>query len=74
MRGPRDAGTGYVKLYHSMGMSTGERSLKAYVAKVPVGQYFAQVFASATANATSLAPDWPVLSRSRRNTAERMHR
>src|SRR5690606_6231343 len=22
-RGPRDAGTGYVKLYHSMGMSTG---------------------------------------------------
>ena len=24
-RGPRDAGTGYVKLYHSMGMATGQR-------------------------------------------------
>ena len=24
-RGPRDAGTGYVKLYHSMGMATGKR-------------------------------------------------
>ncbi len=30
-RGPRDAGTGYVKLYHSMGMSTGERGRWAYV-------------------------------------------
>lgn len=30
-RGPRDAGTGYVKLYHSMGMSTGSRGRWAYV-------------------------------------------
>ena len=30
-RGPRDAGTGYVKLYHSMGMSTGHRGRWAYV-------------------------------------------
>jgi phytoene dehydrogenase-like protein len=30
-RGPRDAGTGYVKLYHSMGMSTGRRGAWAYV-------------------------------------------
>lgn len=30
-RGPRDAGTGYVKLYHSMGMSTGYRGRWAYV-------------------------------------------
>jgi phytoene dehydrogenase-like protein len=31
MRGPRDAGTGYVKLYHSMGMATGKRGAWAYV-------------------------------------------
>ncbi|MDP9358148.1 MAG: NAD(P)/FAD-dependent oxidoreductase [Chloroflexota bacterium] len=30
-RGPRDAGTGYVKLYHSMGMVTGRRGAWAYV-------------------------------------------
>lgn len=30
-RGPRDAGTAYVKLYHSMGMSTGKRGQWAYV-------------------------------------------
>ena len=30
-RGPRDAGTGYVKLYHSMGMSTGHRGRWTYV-------------------------------------------
>ncbi|MGI8478105.1 MAG: phytoene desaturase family protein [Thermomicrobiales bacterium] len=30
-RGPRDAGTGYVKLYHSMGMATGNRGRWAYV-------------------------------------------
>ena len=30
-RRPRDAGTGYVKLYHSMGMSTGRRGAWAYV-------------------------------------------
>jgi phytoene dehydrogenase-like protein len=30
-RGPRDAGTAYVKLYHSMGMSTGYRGRWAYV-------------------------------------------
>ena len=30
-RGPRDAGTGYVKLYHSMGMATGRRGAWAYV-------------------------------------------
>ena len=30
-RGPRDVGTGYVKLYHSMGMSTGHRGRWAYV-------------------------------------------
>jgi phytoene dehydrogenase-like protein len=30
-RGPRDAGTGYVKLYHSMGMATGFRGRWAYV-------------------------------------------
>jgi phytoene dehydrogenase-like protein len=30
-RGPRDAGTGYVKLYHSMGMATGSRGNWAYV-------------------------------------------
>jgi phytoene dehydrogenase-like protein len=30
-RGPRDAGTGYVKLYHSMGMATGKRGHWAYV-------------------------------------------
>ena len=30
-RGPRDPGTGYVKLYHSMGMSTGSRGRWAYV-------------------------------------------
>lgn len=30
-RGPRDAGTGYVKLYHSMGMATGSRGRWAYV-------------------------------------------
>src|SRR4051794_13896542 len=30
-RGPRDAGTGYVKLYHSMGMVTGLRGAWAYV-------------------------------------------
>jgi len=30
-RGPRDPGTGYVKLYHSMGMSTGFRGRWAYV-------------------------------------------
>ena len=30
-RGPRDAGTGYVKLYHSMGMATGHRGRWAYV-------------------------------------------
>ena len=30
-RGPRDPGTGYVKLYHSMGMSTGHRGRWAYV-------------------------------------------
>jgi phytoene dehydrogenase-like protein len=30
-RGPRDAGTGYVKLYHSMGMATGTRGRWAYV-------------------------------------------
>jgi phytoene dehydrogenase-like protein len=30
-RGPRDSGTGYVKLYHSMGMSTGIRGRWAYV-------------------------------------------
>lgn len=30
-RGPRDAGTGYVKLYHSMGMATGSRGAWAYV-------------------------------------------
>src|SRR5918998_917664 len=30
-RGPRDAGTGYVKLYHSMGMATGTRGAWAYV-------------------------------------------
>jgi phytoene dehydrogenase-like protein len=30
-RGPRDAGTGYVKLYHSMGMATGKRGSWAYV-------------------------------------------
>jgi phytoene dehydrogenase-like protein len=30
-RGPRDPGTGYVKLYHSMGMSTGHRGRWTYV-------------------------------------------
>ncbi len=30
-RGPRDAGTAYVKLYHSMGTSTGKRGQWAYV-------------------------------------------
>ena len=30
-RGPRDPGTGYVKLYHSMGMATGHRGRWAYV-------------------------------------------
>jgi len=30
-RGPRDAGTGYVKLYHSMGMATGKRGQWAYL-------------------------------------------
>jgi phytoene dehydrogenase-like protein len=30
-RGPRDPGTGYVKLYHTMGMSTGKRGAWAYV-------------------------------------------
>ncbi|HKG24696.1 MAG TPA: NAD(P)/FAD-dependent oxidoreductase, partial [Thermomicrobiales bacterium] len=30
-RGPRDPGTGYVKLYHSMGMSTGYRGRWTYV-------------------------------------------
>jgi phytoene dehydrogenase-like protein len=30
-RGPREAGTGYVKLYHSMGMATGTRGMWAYV-------------------------------------------
>jgi phytoene dehydrogenase-like protein len=30
-RGPRDPGTGYVKLYHSMGMVTGLRGAWAYV-------------------------------------------
>ena len=30
-RGPRDAGTGYVKLYHSMGMATGNRGAWTYV-------------------------------------------
>lgn len=30
-RGPRDPGTGYVKLYHSMGMATGFRGRWAYV-------------------------------------------
>jgi phytoene dehydrogenase-like protein len=30
-RGPRDAGTGYVKLYHSMGMSTGHRGRWTYL-------------------------------------------
>ena len=30
-RGPRDAGTGYVKLYHSMGMATGKRGHWGYV-------------------------------------------
>lgn len=30
-RGPRDAGTGYVKLYHAMGMSTGKRGQWAYL-------------------------------------------
>jgi phytoene dehydrogenase-like protein len=30
-RSPREAGTGYVKLYHSMGMSTGHRGQWAYV-------------------------------------------
>lgn len=30
-RGPRDAGTGFVKLYHSMGMVTGLRGAWAYV-------------------------------------------
>lgn len=30
-RGPRDTGTGYVKLYHSMGMSTGHRGRWTYV-------------------------------------------
>jgi phytoene dehydrogenase-like protein len=30
-RGPRDKGTGYVKLYHTMGMVTGRRGAWAYV-------------------------------------------
>jgi phytoene dehydrogenase-like protein len=30
-RGPRDAGTGYVKLYHVMGMATGKRGQWAYL-------------------------------------------
>ena len=30
-RGPRDTGTGYVKLYHSMGMATGHRGRWTYV-------------------------------------------
>ncbi len=30
-RGPRDAGTAYVKLYHSMGLTTGKRGQWAYV-------------------------------------------
>ena len=30
-RGPRDAGTGYVKLYHAMGMATGNRGAWTYV-------------------------------------------
>ncbi len=30
-RGPRDAGTGYVKLYHAMGMATGKRGQWAYL-------------------------------------------
>jgi phytoene dehydrogenase-like protein len=30
-RGPRDAGTGYVKLFHSMGMATGYRGRWTYV-------------------------------------------
>lgn len=30
-RGPRDPGTGYVKLYHTMGMATGHRGRWAYV-------------------------------------------
>ena len=30
-RGPRDVGTGYNKLYHSMGMVTGKRGAWAYV-------------------------------------------
>src|SRR5215218_8508299 len=30
-RGPRDPGTGYVKLYHSMGMATGHRGRWTYV-------------------------------------------
>ena len=30
-RGPREAGTGFVKLYHSMGMVTGRRGAWAYV-------------------------------------------
>ena len=31
IRGPRDAGTAYVKLYHAMGMATGKRGAWAYV-------------------------------------------
>jgi phytoene dehydrogenase-like protein len=44
-RGPRDAGTGYVKLYHSMGMATGSRGRWAYVrgAMGSVTQAFASV-------------------------------
>jgi phytoene dehydrogenase-like protein len=30
-RGPRDPGTGYVKLYHAMGMATGKRGQWAYL-------------------------------------------
>ena len=30
-RGPRDTGTGYVKLFHSMGMATGHRGRWTYV-------------------------------------------
>jgi phytoene dehydrogenase-like protein len=43
-RGPRDAGTGYVKLYHSMGMSTGSRGRWAYVRGAMGG--FTQALAS----------------------------
>jgi phytoene dehydrogenase-like protein len=67
-RGPRDPGTGYVKLYHSMGMATGNRGAWTYVrgAMGAVTQALARVASARGATGAPSASSWQTARRSAR--------